>query len=153
MTEGTPFKQSRATVVVSTSTDALSVVQAAYAEGVHWSLLSDVSTGPESTTRVDLSQYSDVIDIVSDGPYVTVQSGCTWGQLEDKLNAHELTLGPVPVWVYGHSLAETFLQGTLERPSPRYGNLANAILSVHMALPWGERLCVRHHRVGPWGLT
>ena len=63
MTEGAPFEKSRATVVVTESADALSVVQTAYAEGLHWALLSDVGVQPESKILVDLSRYSDVIDI------------------------------------------------------------------------------------------
>lgn len=70
-----------------------------------------------------------------------VEGGCTWGSLERRLLARGLTLGPVPRWLAGRTIADTLAGRWLLRPSPRYGSERDGLLAVRAALPTGITDC------------
>lgn len=76
---------------------------------------------------------------------VRVSAATSWGDVEDLLAPHDLTLGPIPGWLRASTIAESLGQPWPQRPSPRYGALRESTLAVTAALPGG----LSHASVAP----
>lgn len=92
---------------------------------------------PQADLLLDISALDAVRSVDPDSGVAHVEAGCTWDALEATLNHRGLTLGPVPRWLVGRTIAETLAGRFPLRPSPRYGDLRDALLALRAALPSG----------------
>ncbi|MEE2788284.1 MAG: FAD-binding protein, partial [Myxococcota bacterium] len=111
-----------------------------WASSVHasWRFTSAQSSFVDSTLAIDLSQFDQVVSRSSDGRHVEIQSGMTWATVEAKLAVDDLSLGPIPAWLGACSVAQTFHDSAMIRPSPHYGTLMDAVLGVEYAVGSGR---------------
>lgn len=90
---------------------------------------------------IDIGELDAVRSVEPDNGVAHVEGGCTWDGLERTLSGRGLTLGPIPRWLVGRTIAETLGNGWTLRPSPRYGALRDGLLALRTALPNGTTAC------------
>lgn len=98
----------------------------------------DPPDAPAGAVYLDASRLSAVLSVDETSLTVAVQAGITWGRLEGLLARRGFTLGPVPRWLQGRAVAESIALNDRLRPSPRYGQLVDALHAVTAVLPGGE---------------
>lgn len=101
----------------------------------------DAEGAPEADLLIDISDLDAVRSIDPDSGVAHVEAGCTWDALEGKVASRGLTIGPIPRWLVGRSIADTLAGRWALRPSPRYGDLRDALLALRAALPAGLTDC------------
>lgn len=98
----------------------------------------DPPDAPAGGVYIDASRLFAVLSVDETSLTVSVQTGITWGRLEGLLARRGFTLGPVPLWLQGRAVAESVGLNDRLRPSPRYGQLVDALHAVTAVLPGGE---------------
>lgn len=110
--------------------------------GQPWRVVSGRPSGPVADHRpdavyLDVSGMDRVLGVDPRSGAIHVEAGITWAAAERAARGCELTLGPVPAWLGQRTVIESFALDDRLRPSPRYGQLTDAVLALRAALPGG----------------
>ena len=108
----------------------LSVAEAALGE-------TNSSRVPDGYAPIDYSGLARIRAIDAVSAVVWAEAGATWGEVEQALAPRALTLGPVPAWLWDRMIVDSLAQDDRLRPSPRFGQLTDSLLSMRAALPDG----------------
>ena len=88
-----------------------------------------------------LDNRAGAFDLDLESAVVRVDATCTWKDLEARLHQNEMTVGPLPRWLVGESIAEIFQREWVSRPSPFYGPLRESVLGVEIQTKDGIARC------------
>lgn len=102
-----------------------------------WPVRGDLPVIPDGYTPIDYAGLAAVRSIDAVSAVVWAEAGATWGEVEQALAPRALTLGPVPAWLWSRMIVTSLAADDRLRPSPRFGQLTDNLLSIRAALPDG----------------
>jgi len=88
---------------------------------------------------LDLRGLSGLLSFDPLSHVARVAAGTSWGALEQALREKGATLGPIPHYLAPRMILESFAEDDRLRPSPRYGQLSDAALSLSAILAGGAQ--------------
>lgn len=123
---------------MSTTPDAIARALKALGGRPAWPVRGDSPKVPEGYEPIDYAGLTTIRHIDAMSAVVWVEAGATWGEVEMALAPRALTLGPVPAWLWARPIFQSLAEDDRLRPSPRFGQLTDSLLSIRAALPSGD---------------
>ena len=134
----------RCRVQIESTENAARVVTCLHAAGVAFRVVvGSPHTDPPEVLRsggavLSLERLTALLAVDEKSHLATIQSGARWGRAEFLLSRRGFTLGPIPPWLQGRTIAESIAENDRLRPSPAYGQLVDNLHAVAAVMPGGQ---------------